>query len=204
MRIFILLFFTLNFLTAQKVIKKSIVDAAISSFQIDVSNCFKVAIQTSKNNEVIVEATIDGEYRKDLILNLQEEGSSVYISAGFHPNFKNPNDKLSAHKVVSIALEIILPAHKNVIAFGTSCTIHAMGAYNELNIRLNDGASHLTDIQGFAKVITQSGDISVKSKKAEIRSISKYGKVTSNEIPKGNNKYILNTVTGNIFLKRIE
>lgn len=204
MRFFILLFFTLNFLTAQKVVKKSIVDSSISSFQIDASNCFKINILTSDTDEVVVEATIDGEYRKDLLLNVNEEGSTVLVSAGFRPNFENPNDKLSAHKVVSIALEIQLPAQKNVRVFGTNSNIQATGAYEKLKITLNDGASNLKSVEGRAEVTTQSGDIIVETEAAEILSNSKYGKVDENQIPTGNNKYTLNTVTGNILLKRIE
>jgi len=204
MRVLVLLFFTLNFLSAQKVVKKSILDGTISSFQIDASNCFKINIKTADVEEVVVEAIIDGEYRKDLVLNVAEEGATVLVSAGFRPNFENPNDKLSAHKVVSIALDIKLPEDKTVRVFGTNSNIRAAGAYKKLKITLNDGACHLNNVQGFAEIITQSGDIVVESESAEILSNSKYGTVDDNEIPTGNNKYLLNTVTGNIRFKRIE
>lgn len=204
MRIFIMFFFVLNFATAQKVVKKSIVDRSISSFQIDASNCFDIHIETTDTYEMFVEANIDGEYRKDLVLKVKEEGSTVLISAGFRPNFENPNDKLSAHKVVSIALRIQLPAHKNVRVFGTNSNIDANGIYEKLKITLNDGAASLNNVRGFAEVSSQSGDIIIASEAAEIIAISKYGKVTENEIPNGNNKYILNSVTGNILLNRIE
>jgi len=204
MRFLVLLLFTLNFLTAQKVVKKSLVDSAISSFQIDASNCFKLNIVTANTDEVVVEATIDGEYRKDLVLNVKEEGATVMISTGFRPNFENPNDKLSAHKVVSIALEINVPAHNNVRVFGTNSNIQATGTYENLKITLNDGASHLHKVEGRVEVTSQSGDIIVESESAEIQSNSKYGKVGENQIPLGNNKYLLNTVTGDIRFKRIE
>ena len=204
MRILILLFFTLNFLNAQKVVKKSIVDRAVSSVQIDVTNCFEVQIETGDSDAIIVEATIDGEYRKDLVLNVKEEGTTVLLSAGFRPNFENPNDKLSAHKVVSISLKIKLPSYKNVNLFGTNSNIRATGTYKKLKITLNDGTSRLNKVEGNAEVSTQSGDIFVETEFAEILSNSKYGNVSKNEIPSGNNKYLLNTVTGDIHLKRIE
>ncbi|MFK7811622.1 MAG: DUF4097 family beta strand repeat-containing protein [Maribacter sp.] len=204
MRFFILLFFTFNFLTAQKVVKKSIIDSTISSFKIDASSCYEINIETTDTDEVAVEATIDGEYKKDLVLHLKEEGSTVLISAGFQPNFENPNDKLSAHKVVSIALEIHIPAQKDVQVFGTNSNIWATGAYENLKITLNDGTSNLNNVKGKVEVASQSGDIRVKSESAEILSKSKYGIIDKELIPTGNNKYILNTVTGNILLKRIE
>jgi len=204
MRIFIVLFFSLNFLASQKLVKKTIIDDTISFFQVDSSNCFIIDIQTTDTDEIVVEATIDGEYKKDLVLNVEEEGKSVTVSADFQPNFKNPNDKLSAHKVVSIALVIKLPANKNVQVFGTSSTIQTSGLYKKLRITLNDGTVQLNDVKGFVDITTQSGDIIVESAMAEILSTSKYGKVDENLIPTGNTKYQLNTVTGNIRLKRIE
>ncbi|MFS4492511.1 hypothetical protein [Maribacter sp. 2308TA10-17] len=204
MRILFVLFLTLNFLTAQKVVKKSIVDSTVSSIQIDVSNCFEVQVETSDTEAIEVEANIEGEYRKDLVLNVNEEGTTVLISAGFQPNFENPNDKLSAHKVVSIALKIKLPEEKSVRVFGTNCNVRATGLYEKLKVTLNDGVSRLHKVNGLAEIISQSGDIIVESISAEIHPYSKYGKVDENEIPMGDNKYLINTVTGDIHLKRIE
>ena len=204
MRIFIILFLTLNFITAQKVVKKSIIDSSISSYQVDTANCFNVTIETVATQKIVVEATIEGEYTDDLVLNVKEEGTSVYVSAGFQPNFKNPNDKLSAHKVVSIALKIQLPENKNVRIFGTNSNTELTGFFRNLKVTLNDGTTHLSSVEGIAEVITQSGDIIVETKSAEIVANSKYGKVDKNQIPEGNTKYLLNTVTGNIMLRRIE
>jgi hypothetical protein len=185
-------------------VTKSILDSAVSSFQIDASNCFEITLETADTDEVLVEAIIDGEYRKDLVLTVIEEGSIVLVSAGFRTNFENPNDKLSAHKVVSIALDIKIPEHKNVRISGTNSNIKASGVYENLKITLNDGTGHLNTVEGNVEVTTQSGDIIVESRSAEIFSSSKYGKVDENQIPAGNTKYILYSVTGNILLKRIE
>lgn len=204
MRNFLILFLATSFLTAQKVVKKSLINSEIATFQIDVSNCFDMRIATSNADAMTVRATIDGEYQKDLILKVKEEGNTVLISTGFQPNFKNPNDKLSAHKVVSIALDIILPAYKSVNVFGLSCNVTANGAYEKLKITLNDGACNLSKVSGSAEVTTQSGNISAESETATIISTSKYGKIDREQIPNGNDTYTLRTITGNILLSRIE
>lgn len=59
--LFVLLMF--NGLTAQKVVKKSVVNSAITLISIDAGNCFQISMNTSNINEIIVEATIDGEYK---------------------------------------------------------------------------------------------------------------------------------------------
>ncbi len=204
MRGLIVLFLATNFLTAQKVVEKTLLNTDISTIQIDVSNCFEVNIETSAIDAMIVTATIDGEYKKDLELILKEDGAIVFVSAGFQPNFINPNDKLSAHKVVSIALDIQLPANKRINVFGSSCNVTARGTYEKLKVTLNDGACKLSEVFGNAEVMTQSGNISAESDTATIISTSKYGRIDEKPISNGNDTYKLSTITGNILLSRIE
>jgi len=204
MRSLLILLVMTNFLTAQKTVKKSFVNTSISAIQIDVSKCFELNIENSDTDVMIVSATIDGEYRKDLLLNVKEEGTTLFIGADFQPNFKNPNDKLSAHKVISIALDIKLPEGKNVNIYGTHCNVSIQGVYEKVKVTLNDGSTKLCNVSGRAEVSAQSGNIYVKTHKANIISNSKYGKVTGDEILSGNSTYICSTITGNIFLNRIE
>jgi len=202
--IILFFFMYLHIANAQKVVNKTIVNPTISFIQIDASNCFKITIETTETNEMVIEATIDGEYKNDLLLSAKEEGSTVLVSTGFQPNFKNPNDKLSAHKVISIALAIKLPKDKNVNVYGSSCNVTATGVYERLKVSLNDGSCNLYNVSRFADINTQSGDIRVRSAMATIEGTSKYGLVESDKIPMGNDYFKLNTITGNILLNRIE
>lgn len=198
--IFLLLFLSANFLSAQKIVKKAIINPEITAVLIDARNCFQTRMQTSRTDELSVEAIIDGEYKNDLTLNLKEQGASIFVSAGFSPNFKNPNDKLSAHKVVSIELLISLPDGQNVQVDGTSCNIIASGNYEHLKITLNDGNCTLNEVSEKITVLTQSGHIDVHSSSAKINATSKFGEVRENEIPDGETNFTLTTTTGNINL----
>lgn len=199
-RLLLLLFFSCHIAGAQKVVKKAILNPDILAVEIDAKNCFEIKMRTSNTKELMVLAIIDGEYENELLLQLEEKGSSISVSAGFSPNFKNPNDKLSAHKVVSIALEITVPEFQNIQVNGTSCNVIATGIYEQLKITLNDGSCSLMDVSEKVTAITQSGDINVESKSAEIKATSKFGKVQKNEIPTGNNYFMLTTTTGDINL----
>lgn len=190
--------------SAQKVVKKSIVNSTISFVQIDANNCFEIVMETADTSEMVIEAFIDGEYKKDLELVVKEDGSTLMVSSGFNPNFINPNDKLSAHKVISIALKISLPEYKNVLVFGTSCNVAIAGNYKNLKVTLDDGSCDLTQVSEISEITTQSGDIIVSSSKASIVATSAYGNVQENQIPVGNDHFILRSTTGNIHLKRIE
>jgi len=202
---YILFFFlAIGFLHAQKLVKKSLINPNISFFRIDTNYCFEIEVYTSNTNEIVVEALIDGEYRKDLILKIMEEGSSVIVSTGFQPSFVHPNDKLSAHKVVSIALKINLPELRNVHVYGTSSNVTVTGLFTNLKVVLNDGRCTLNQVAENVNVTTQSGDITLNSTSGEIKAVTKYGKIYRERIPKSNNRFTLSTISGNINLNKID
>lgn len=168
------------------------------------ANCFKVEFHTGDGNEINIEAEIEGEYSQDLDLKVNTNGTTVLIEAGFAPSFENPNDKLSAHKVVSILLKITIPYFKKLEVYGTNSRVILEGKYKELDVSLSDGECELHNIVGNANVKTQSGSIRVFARSAQINANSKYGIVSFNPIPEGLFIYKLQTVTGNIELSKTE
>lgn len=195
---------TLQLSFAQKVVKKSIFEPNTTLVQIDASNCYQIEVSTENTDEVILEAVIDGEYKKDLLLKTQKNGNTLSIGAGFQPNFKNPNDKLSAHKVVSVSLNIILPAYQQVQVFGTNCNVEARGEYKSLKVTLDDGYCHLYNISESASILTQSGEIEVRSSGGSFKASSKYGTIHQDKIPVGQNHFVLTSTTGDIKIKKTD
>lgn len=189
---------------AQKTIKKSIINPKIEGITLDVTNSFELSVDTGPGNEILVEAAIDGEYSNDILVNVKESGHTLLINTEFQPNFKKPNDKLGAHKVISIALKVSVPERKGVTIFGTGCNVTAKGSYAKLKITLSDGRCYLESISGTVVVATQSGTISILAGNAEIKAKSKYGKVRRNQIPSGDTFYDVSSVTGDILLDKIE
>tara|TARA_R110002051_G_C8628719_1_gene484431 strand:+ start:378 stop:998 length:621 start_codon:yes stop_codon:yes gene_type:complete len=198
--IYIFILFSFQILSAQKIVEKTITNTKDTSIQIDANNCFALTIETVKTNKVVVEAKMAGEYGNDLALNVHEEGSTLLIDTSFNPNFELPNDKLAAHKTVSISLHISIPENLKVSLYGTYCNVAASGLYRALNIALNDGKCMLNNVEHSTTVHTQSGSIELYTKEAEIEAISNYGEVVSEEIPKSNAYFNLNTITGNIHI----
>ncbi len=203
-RICFLFFLLANFLYTQKTVKKSLINPEITAIIVDVTNSFALSVNTAPGDEVIVEAVIDGEYSNDLLIHLIESGNTLLVNTEFQPHFKKPNDKLSAHKVISIALKVLLPERKRVTVFGTGCNVSAKGRYAILKISLNDGRCHLENVTGKAKVATQSGKISILAASAEIKAASKYGSVGRNQIPFGDTFYDVSSVSGDILFDKIE
>ncbi|MFC4095572.1 DUF4097 family beta strand repeat-containing protein [Euzebyella saccharophila] len=204
LRYLFLLFCCTQILSAQKVVKKSIVDTHIAYINIDVNNCFLLNLTTVKSKEISVEATIDGEYKQDLAVKLRQDGDNFFVSSGFQPLFHNPNDKLSAHKVVSIALEVEVPEYLEVVVFGKSCNVNAGGNYRSLSITLNDGYCKLNEVKESVKVETQSGQIDVIAAAAMITANNKFGATFIEDLPNSDVHYNLSTVTGDIRVRKTE
>ncbi len=195
------LFFLVH-LHGQKLVKKAFIGPRTESIQIDAQYCYRIDLATSPTDEVQVSASIEGEYAKDLLVSIGEEGTTVLVSAGFQPIFINPNDKLSAHKVVSIALQISVPEYKEVSIFGTNSNVNASGKYENLHITLSDGICTLENVSETVEVATQKGDIWLSAPSGHILAESTYGKVDQETIPFGDNQFILKTVEGQIHLKK--
>ncbi|NNC34247.1 MAG: hypothetical protein HKO09_05190 [Croceitalea sp.] len=191
-------------LSAQKIVEKRILNPESKFIQLNTKNCFVVNVNSSNSPQMIVKASMEGEYQKDLVVRIEEDGQNVLVSADFLPNFIQPNDKLSAHKVISIALDLIIPANTNISIHGTTSDVAVQGIYKTVEITLSDGVCRLQHQSETTKVQTQKGNIILRTNKGRITAQSIYGKVLNTEIPKGNGSYILNSVEGDITIQKTE
>lgn len=187
-----------QFALAQKTVKKTLVNNDIKYIQINAENCFTVAIATYPGNELLIEASIEGEYKHDLAINLEENDSTIRVGATFLPNFNPPNDKLSAHKVISIKLLLKIPEYKDVRLYGTNSNVAASGNYKALQIVLSDGNCTLSEVSEKVAVKTQSGNIVLFAREGIINAKSTYGTVTSKSLKNGLATFALTSVEGDI------
>jgi len=172
---YFIIFFTAiaNISFAQNIVEKRIKNINDTSVQINTQNCFLVDIKTGVTDEIKVEAVMSGEYSNDISLNIYEEGKTLFVDTALRPNFEMPNDKLGAHKVISISLKITVPEHMNV------------------------------QLENTIDVTTQTGAIEVYTIKGNIKADSKYGKITKDNIPNGDAHFNLSSVTGDIHIYKI-
>lgn len=192
------------FLAAQKMVVKTIEDTNISFIQIDTKNCYTVALETVDIPKITVVGAMDGEYLQNLLVNVKQEGTSLLVNTGFQPNFILPNDKLSTHKVVSISLKISIPKYLKVLLYGTSTNVDVTGEYGDLKISLSDGRCVFEGAGENVSVSTLSGNIDLITKNADILAITKYGQINREAISSGDNHFSLNSVSGNINIRKTE
>lgn len=191
-------------LWAQTTVQKSINSEEEYFIQILAEQCFKVEVYTSDDAVLTVEAVMDGEYQDQLLIPIEQNGSTLRISTSFNPLFKHPNDKLSAHKVIAIALKVGLPINQRVQLLGTSADVLARGDYRELDIQLSSGKCTLDMDSGTIGVKTQNGDIVLLNNQGTGQAESRFGQVIGSLNEAGGCRYSLQSVEGNIYLQNIK
>lgn len=185
-------------LSGQNRLAKSLLNPGIHSISIDGSLCYRIVIETTNEPEVSVEAQMEGEYGKDLVVLFREAGNTLFIEPRFRPEFQLPNDKLGAHKVVSISMHVALPPGQDVMLTGSTCEIETSGTFRDLGIVFNDGSCLLGHSAENTRVRTNSASIHATVGAGMVEATSGFGKVSLDPIPRGDHHMQLVSTTGNI------
>lgn len=182
----------------QKQVTKTIVNPQITAINIDGNLSYRVVLETAVTKEVSVEARMDGEYEKGLLVNFREEGKTLYLETRFSPEFRFPNDKLGAHKVVSVSLKVTLPEDQQILLTAGSCEVSASGRYRDLKIVFNDGLCDLYHSAENTEVRTGKAPIVAHLHSGVVEAESRYGEVHLDKIPKGDHHLKLYSTEGDI------
>ncbi|MDM9631281.1 hypothetical protein [Robiginitalea aurantiaca] len=182
----------------QKQLTKTLLNPGISSVSIDGTMSYKLELQTGTSKEVSVEAQMEGEYSPDLMVLFRESGTTLFIETRFSPNFEMPNDKLGAHKVISISLKVTVPENQDVFLNAASCQLTTFGVFKNLDIVFNDGGCNLSHRAENTEVQTGSAPIIAHLKSGVIEARSKYGEVHIDPLPRGDHHLKLHSTQGNI------
>jgi hypothetical protein len=185
---------------SQKLIEKELVNPETKFVEINAANCYLVTISTHGDKQLKIEASMEGEYAKDLSIELEEQGPNILIGTAFLPSFNAPNDKLSAHKVISISLSVTLPEYMQVKVYGTHANVFADGDYKDLSITLADGSCTLKKISERIVVKTQRGEITAHKANGTVKAKSEYGQVFKGRILSGQTQYDFYSVEGDILV----
>ena len=201
--VFVLILCTLSCGYGQRILNKSLVSDGARFFYLDADQAYRIELETNKDDQIDVRAVVEGEYAEAMLIDLRKEGSNVFISPVFSPGFQTKNDKLSAHKVVSVSLWISLPEDISLSVVGSSSHISVRGRYQKLSVELEEGRCDLDDLQGIIGVLTASAEIRVSAKEGVVRAQSEHGSLTMEKLPLGEAEYNLRSDTGDIIVQRI-
>jgi len=203
---FFILFFALVFSAkAQSIVERKIAIDHIEQLHLKVDEVFGVYISTNpKINELKIKSYSEGEYAQNIGFNFTEENKTLTVQTVFPEILTSGYDKLSAHKVFAVRLEIEIPEHKSVIIQSDLASVYGNGNYTYFEAELKSGRCELHQFSGKALVNTFKGDIEVGTLEEKITAISTHGTVKMESIFKKGNKISLKSIDGDINVRHEE
>jgi plasmid maintenance system killer protein len=144
---------------AQKVTQQTLSIYEIEEIRIDTDKIFQLNIFSTNDNIIKIETRMEGEYFRDLNIITATKNKQVLLSCELAEDFELPNDKLSAHKVFSVAMNIYIPKQLKVQLEGDGTQVYVKGNYKKFLALLISGNYTLEDFYSEAKIQTKKGNI---------------------------------------------
>ncbi|MEM7084764.1 MAG: DUF4097 family beta strand repeat-containing protein [Bacteroidota bacterium] len=196
-----LLFFAFSEGHAQKIMEKSWDASSVERLEVISDEVYHIIITSEPTERVSVRAKVEGEHSENVALLISEENKTLSISSGFTPFFVKQNDKLAAHKVISIEMEIRVPQDMKVLVKGAIVSVETKGTFKEILLDLRNGNCVLTHFKGNAQLTSRNGDITVFARQTGARIVDSRNGHIKNELPdKGQFLITAESVNGDITL----
>lgn len=160
---------------------------------------YRINLRTGPVDRITVKTRSDGEYYDRIYMYSEIKGDKLFLSSKYPEILNSGYDKLSAHKVLSMEVDILIPESLKVNLRSNLASVSMRGAYQDVYIQLKSGSATLDDFQGSAVINTYDGDITVLApEKFSIQAESRYGKVSVPNSTEGLNVLKLTSINGDI------
>lgn len=200
----LLLGFTFS-VKAQSVVAKKMEISHIQEFYFKVDEVFSIHISTRPNSKYLkIKSFSEGEYAQNIGFHFTEENKQMNIQAVFPENLSSGYDKLSAHKVFSVRLEIEIPEYKRVVIQSDLASVYGNGNYEFFEAELTSGRCELTQFAGDAMIHTFKGDIELHTSERNVEAVSNHGEIHVDDYFTKGDKISLKSIDGDINVKHEE
>lgn len=197
--LFLVLFFLLSGIGfGQKQMQYRIPSEELKGIYIDSDEVFQIRVQASKIQEFKITAEVEGETFESVLVDPKQENDlwRIYIKRSI--GFKAFDDKLAAHKVISIVLNIEIPENKELWVRSSLASLWAEGTFKYLNVNLMSGDCNLINYLGDGVINTLRGSIYIETSNAQVEAISRSGNNETENKSDGKYHLKLKSVDGNI------
>jgi hypothetical protein len=168
---------------SQKTIQKQWDQKAVDTVLIASDAVYNVRITSEETKTITLTTSVEGEIYESVVVEEVISGRTLQIDTGFSPFFSPKNDKLAAHKVLSVEMVLVIPNDVAVIIRSKNASVLAKGKMVFLETALERGHCILENFQGDARLFSIFGDIYVwaqtgvggraSSEKGEVRNALK-------------------------------
>ncbi|MBL4663822.1 MAG: DUF4097 family beta strand repeat protein [Flavobacteriaceae bacterium] len=195
------LFLVFSEIQAQKIMEKSWNSNQFERIEIISDEIYHVKIISEATETIYVNTKVEGEHSENIVLLISEANKTLSLTHGFTPYLVMQNDKLAAHKVISIEMEIRVPPHFKVIINGAITSVETEGAFNNIQLDLGSGNCVLKNFKGNAQLNSKDGNILVFAEKTVFGEAKSRAGSVKNELPKEGQFFIkAESVNGDITL----
>ena len=191
-------------LSAQKKVIKNIDAFGIGFLEVMADKVFDIGIIAVKSSTITITTWTEGEHNEQLLITANGQGDKMTIGCEYQPEFRNFNDKLSAHKIISVKMKLEVP--ENLVLYLSSEIANAriQGKFKMLTAELKSGFCILKDFYGNAIANTYNGDIVMETNFASVVAETKNGKLLLDAIVPGPHNIELKSVNGSITVTKTQ
>ena len=197
----ILLFMGLD-LHAQKETQKLIDAEGVNTIVVSSDEIFRINLSTSTEPFIRISTRADGEYFNNISMDALVKGETLFLTSMFNRSLQEGFDKLSAHKVYAMEVDLQVPVGMKVEIISNLTSVHAKGIYDNLLVQSTGGSCYLVGFVGNAVLNTYNGNIHVETEDAEVDANSRHGLISLPENLVGSHKISLTSINGNIRVKK--
>lgn len=187
---------------AQKKTLEVLDATGIESLVVSSDEIFKITISTSSQEEITVRTRADGEYYNEISLESELKGETLLLRSAYREILQSGFDKLSAHKVLSMEVELEIPEGMRVEIVSNVATVYGRGNFENLFVQLKSGSCYLEEFRGDAVINTFSGNVAIETSDAQVKATSRHGDVDVLINNFGSNKIAVTSINGNISVQK--
>lgn len=161
---------------------------------------YKIKLSTYPGTEVKITTDAEGEYYDDINLDIERRSQTLFLNSRFRESLQSGYDKLSAHKVFSMEIQLEIPENMVVEVNSNVASVFLSGTYGSILIQLKTGSCYFEDFEGMAVVNTYEGNILGTAGNFTAEATTRHGEV---EVPlnsHGIHKMVLTSINGDIKL----
>lgn len=159
---------------------------------------YKVTVTTAPAHSITIKTKADGEYFNDINLESEVLQNTLFLKSRFREVLQSGFDKLSAHKVFAMEVELEIPEEMTLEIKSNVASVFMKGNYEQVLIQLKTGSAFLEDFKGDAVINTYDGNIELETQNAQFEANSRHGNVSVPDSSQGANRIKLTSINGNI------
>lgn len=196
----LVLFCTNISLHAQRDTREIFNAAGIESIDILTNEVFRITITATNTDRIRLFTHSEGEYYNQILVLTKVDQGNLSITTSYPQELTGGFDKLSAHKVFSLELELEVPEDLEISVESNIASLITSGGFKQLTANLKDGYCDLKDFSGNATINTYDGNIRMETTSGIVDAASRNGTVEIPEHLAGRNPIKLKSIDGNILV----